>query len=63
MARTLTKWTVEEYHYMIKVGILAGRQVELLDGQIIDMEYLAGKVTPLAFPEVEIEVERLLPTR
>ncbi|MGB7444774.1 MAG: Uma2 family endonuclease [Coleofasciculaceae cyanobacterium] len=37
MARTLTKWTVEEYHRMIKTGLLAGRQVELLDGKIIDI--------------------------
>ncbi len=37
MARTLTRWTVEDYHRMIESGLLAGRQVELIDGQIIDM--------------------------
>ena len=37
MVRTLTKWTVEEYHRLIETGLLAGRQVELLDGKIIDM--------------------------
>ncbi|EDX77218.1 conserved hypothetical protein [Coleofasciculus chthonoplastes PCC 7420] len=37
MVRTLTHWTVADYHQMIESGILAGRQVELLDGQIIDM--------------------------
>ncbi|MGB3294802.1 MAG: Uma2 family endonuclease [Phormidesmis sp.] len=37
MVRTLTRWTVEDYHCMIANGVLAGRQVELIDGQIIDM--------------------------
>lgn len=37
MARTLTRWTVEDYHRMIEIGLLAGRQVELIDGQIINM--------------------------
>ncbi|MBV9389407.1 MAG: Uma2 family endonuclease [Chroococcidiopsidaceae cyanobacterium CP_BM_ER_R8_30] len=37
MVRTLTHWTVEDYHRMIESGLLAGRQVELIDGQIIDM--------------------------
>lgn len=37
MARTLTRWTVEDYHRMIANGVLAGRQVELIDGQIVDM--------------------------
>lgn len=37
MVRTLTRWTVEDYHRMIESGLLAGRQVELIDGQIIDM--------------------------
>lgn len=37
MVRTLTRWTVEDYHRMIESGLLVGRQVELIDGQIIDM--------------------------
>ena len=37
MVRTLTRWTVEDYHRMIANGVLAGRQVELIDGQIVDM--------------------------
>jgi Uma2 family endonuclease len=37
MAKTLTTWTVEDYHRMIAAGVLVGRQVELLGGQIIDM--------------------------
>ncbi|NJL49818.1 MAG: Uma2 family endonuclease [Leptolyngbyaceae cyanobacterium SM2_5_2] len=36
MARTLTTWTLEDYHRMIAAGVLAGRAVELLGGQIID---------------------------
>lgn len=37
MARLLTRWTVADYHHMIASGLLAGRQVELVDGQITDM--------------------------
>lgn len=37
MARTLTKWSVAEYHRMIAAGLLAGRQVELLDGDVVEM--------------------------
>jgi Uma2 family endonuclease len=37
MPRTLTHWTVDDYHRMIESGLLADRQVELIDGQIIDM--------------------------
>jgi Uma2 family endonuclease len=32
-----TKWTTEDYHRMIEAGILEGRHVELLDGDIVDM--------------------------
>jgi len=35
--KTLAKWTVEDYHQMIAAGILCDRQVELLDGEIIEM--------------------------
>ncbi|MBD2300744.1 Uma2 family endonuclease [Nostoc sp. FACHB-190] len=37
MTRTLIHWTVEDYHRMIASGLLAGRQVELIDGQILEM--------------------------
>ena len=37
MTRTLTYWSLENYHQMIESGLLAGRQVELIDGQILDM--------------------------
>ena len=37
MARILTKWTVKDYHHMIATGLLAGRQVELLSGDIVEM--------------------------
>lgn len=35
--KTLAKWSVEEYHRMIKAGILQGRSVELLAGEIVEM--------------------------
>jgi Uma2 family endonuclease len=37
MVRTLTRWTTTDYHRMIANGLLANRQVELIDGQIVDM--------------------------
>ncbi|MBE9059496.1 Uma2 family endonuclease [cf. Phormidesmis sp. LEGE 11477] len=37
MTRTLTRWTLDDYHRMIANGLLAGRQVELIDGKIVDM--------------------------
>ncbi len=36
MVRTSTKWTIADYHRIIAAGVLAGRQVELLDGDIVD---------------------------
>ncbi|MEB3336001.1 MAG: Uma2 family endonuclease [Leptolyngbyaceae bacterium] len=37
MTLTTVKWTVEDYHSMIAAGILAGRPVELLNGEIVEM--------------------------
>ena len=37
MVRTTTHWSIEDYHRMIDSGLLAGRQVELIDGQVFDM--------------------------
>jgi Uma2 family endonuclease len=34
--KTLAKWSVEEYHRMIEAGILHGRSVELLAGEIVE---------------------------
>ncbi len=34
---SLTKWTVEDYHRMIDAGIIKDRQVELINGEIINM--------------------------
>lgn len=35
--QTLAKWSVEDYHRMIEVGILAERQVELISGEIVEV--------------------------
>lgn len=37
MTLTTAKWTVEDYHRMIAAGILEGRHVELLNGEIVEM--------------------------
>ncbi|VEP12393.1 conserved hypothetical protein [Hyella patelloides LEGE 07179] len=34
---TLAKWTLQDYHRMIEVGILCDRHVELIEGKIIEM--------------------------
>jgi Uma2 family endonuclease len=34
---TTARWTVEDYHRMIAAGILSGRHVELLNGEIVEM--------------------------
>lgn len=35
--KTLVKWTVNDYHNMIKSGILVDRNCELIAGEIIEM--------------------------
>ena len=35
--KTLYKWTVEEYHQIIESGVLSGKSVELLQGEIVTM--------------------------
>lgn len=37
MVRSLTKWTIQDYHCIVDSGVLADRQVELIDGEIVDM--------------------------
>ncbi|MEH2457244.1 Uma2 family endonuclease [Nostoc sp.] len=35
--KTLAKWSVDDYHRMVEAGILRGRHVELLAGEIVEM--------------------------
>ena len=35
--KTLAKWSIDDYHRMVEAGILLGRQVELLEGEIVEM--------------------------
>ncbi len=35
--KTLAKWSVADYRRMVKTGILTGRRVELLAGEIVEM--------------------------
>jgi Uma2 family endonuclease len=37
MTVTTAKWTIDEYHHMVGAGILNGRKVELLKGEIVEM--------------------------
>ncbi len=34
---TTAKWTIAEYHRIVESGVLAERQVELIDGDIVEM--------------------------
>ncbi|MBN3905661.1 MAG: Uma2 family endonuclease [Nostoc sp. NMS1] len=35
--KTLAKWSVDDYHRMVEAGILHGRHLELLAGEIVEM--------------------------
>ncbi|MBP0017974.1 MAG: Uma2 family endonuclease [Cyanobacteria bacterium SBLK] len=37
MTLTLAKWTLDDYHHMIKAGILTEKNVELIAGEIVEM--------------------------
>jgi Uma2 family endonuclease len=37
MTVTLAKWTIADYHQMIETGLLVDRNVELLNGEIVEM--------------------------
>jgi len=37
MTRTTVRWTVDDYHRMIEAGLLVDKNVELLDGEIVEM--------------------------
>lgn len=36
-SRTLMRWTLDDYHRLIKSGILRDRRIELLQGELIEM--------------------------
>ena len=37
MTITTAKWSIGDYHHMVETGLLEGRPVELLNGEIIEM--------------------------
>ncbi len=37
MKLTIAKWTIDEYHQLVEIGLLDDRRVELLEGIIIEM--------------------------
>ncbi|MCW6037713.1 Uma2 family endonuclease [Spirulina subsalsa FACHB-351] len=37
MTISLAKWTIEDYHQMVEMGLLEDRPVELLKGEIVEM--------------------------
>jgi Uma2 family endonuclease len=37
MTLVTTKWSLEDYHRMIDAGLLDERQVELIEGEILEM--------------------------
>jgi Uma2 family endonuclease len=37
MTITTAKWSIDDYHHMIAIGLLEGRPVELLNGEIVEM--------------------------
>ncbi len=59
MTLTTAKWTLDDYHRMIDAGILDGRPVELLKGEIIEMSP-AGESHAAASAEAGEYLMRLL---
>ena len=37
MALTTYKWSIEEWHKLVDLGVLAGKRVELLEGEIVEV--------------------------
>ena len=37
MTLTLAKWSLDEYHHMVDLGVLAARHVELINGEIVEI--------------------------
>ena len=35
--KTRYKWTVEDYHQLVETGLLEGKPIELLEGELIEM--------------------------
>lgn len=62
MAVTLAKWTIDEYHSMIEVGLLDNRRVELLKGEIVEMSP-EGEAHAYFSSEAEDYLRRLLGDR
>ncbi|HHP7231306.1 MAG TPA: Uma2 family endonuclease [Xenococcaceae cyanobacterium] len=62
MSLTLAKWTLEEYHRMIEMGLLDNRRVELLKGKIVEMPP-EGKAHAYYSSEAEEYLRRVLPDR
>ena len=53
--KTRYKWTVEDYHQLVETGLLAGKPVELLEGELIEM-------SPEGVPLIAIPMTVLLTT-
>lgn len=62
MSVAIAKWTLDDYHRMIESGLLDGRSVELLNGEIVE---ISPEGTPHAYLSHEAAkyLERLLGSR
>jgi hypothetical protein len=54
MSMIVAKWTIDEYHRMINVGILSDRKVELLQGEIVEMSKCRRKRNPMLIVVVKL---------
>jgi len=62
MSVITAKWTIEEYHRMIEVGLLDTRRVELLKGEILEMAP-EGELHPYSRNEAGEYLTKLLGNR
>lgn len=53
MSVTTAKWSLEDYHQIVAIGLLKQHPVEFLRGEIVEIQ-------PFAFPDITIPVEELL---
>lgn len=54
--KTLARWSIDDYHQMIEAGILQGRSVELLAGEIVEI----SPATPIHYTPWPWEMWRSL---
>jgi hypothetical protein len=59
MSITIAKWTIDEYPQLVESGILDDLQIVLRDRYQSELKLTTDNISPLSFPDIQIEVEKL----